>query len=546
MHHLLGITLLVTLALVPSAQVSSQGSPLLLEHAGSSAIPTVVLEAPDVARLMAEDEARGHRPYRYGAAIEASLDMENRGIWENTDGQLVWRLRIQSPGALSLGLELERFALPEEGQLYVYDPEGKFVLGAYTAENQLANGMFAIQPMAGDVIVLEYNQPADAHGQPELVLGRVIHDYRGILVATEIGSPQAYSGGCQIDSLCPEASPYQDIRRSVVMLLQGGGQCSGVLLNNTSEDETPYFYTANHCGNFTNVIAVFGYERDACDSGASSQMNTVAGATLLRSSVQFDGQLYQLSAPPPASYEPFYAGWDRRGNPPGPTANFSHPGGQPKKFCLDDDAPVHGGSFWDVQWELGLIQGGSSGSPLYNGEQRVIGTACCVNNFSCGAQTTSFGRFNGFWNNFDLSPWLDSIGLGVNHIDGFDPYLPIAIAYNGMGINPEVYVSTAPPGVGQTWTAEVDSSPHPTAGFSVILGHTAPSTGIVLPLGELLIDLLAARHFASVATVSTGLSQHSNDIPNDMALVNVRSYTQGFLFGGGTIQATNGVELRLK
>ena len=528
-----------------AGQLSQGGSPLLLAEAGSDAVPVVVLPSPDVARLEAEDEARGNRPYRYGAAIEVDLDVRRDGAWSEHGGELVWRLRIHSPGALSLGLELDRFQLPEGGRLFVYDPEGETVLGAFTAENHLASGAFAVQPLAGDALVLEYEQPADTVGEPELVLGRVIHDYADLLGTLRSDAASAWAGGCQVDPACPEAAPYQDIRRAVVMLLQGGGQCSGVLLNNTSEDGTPYFYTANHCGNFANVVCVFGYERTGCGTGTSSQANTISGATLLRSSSQFDGQLYELSGPPPESYEPFYAGWDRRGNPPGPAPNFSHPAGQPKKLALDQDAPVHGGSFWNVHWELGLLQGGSSGSPLFNGEQRVIGTACCVSNFTCGSQTASFGRFNGFWNNFDLAPWLDPIGTGENRIDGHDPFLPIAIPYNGTGVNPSAYTSTSPPGVGQTWTAEVETAPHPAAAFSVLLGHGAP-TSLLLLLGELLVDPFSPRHFASVAVTGGGTSLHSNAIPNDPSLVGRRSYTQGFLVGAGITLATNGIELRLR
>lgn len=129
----LGLTLFITLATTLSAQTSSGGTPLLLEEAAFGSIPEVVLEAPDVAALMAEDDARGQRPYRYGAPIEVSIDMASGGAWEQRDDQLVWRLRIHSPGALSLGLEFERFALPAGGRLYVYDPAGETVLGAFTA-----------------------------------------------------------------------------------------------------------------------------------------------------------------------------------------------------------------------------------------------------------------------------------------------------------------------------------------------------------------------------------------------------------------------------
>jgi len=541
--HRTALFLLYLLPSSASAQISSGGSPLSATHELSADVPLVVLESPDVARLLAEDGARGEWPLRYGATIDTSLDVNTDGRWDELPGgELVWRIRIASPGARSLGLVFDRFELPEGARLFVYDPARTTVLGAFTAANHQPNGMLAVQPLAGDGLIIEYDQARDGDGRLELSLAQLIHDYRGILGA----SGQSFSGNCQFDTQCPEAAAYQDIKRAVVMLLNGGGQCSGVVLNNTAEDATPYFYTANHCGNMQNVVAVFGYERPGCGSGTASQANTVSGATLLRASPLFDSQLYQLSAAPPASYAPFYAGWDKRGGPPGPAPNISHPAGQPKKLAVDLQDPQLAGSFWNVDWEFGLIQGGSSGSPLFNGYQRVIGAACCVNNFSCGTQVVSFGRFNGFWNQLDLAPWLDPIGLGVNRVDGFDPFLPIAIPFNGNDVNPTAYTSTSPPAIGQTWTAEIDSSSLPAATLSLIAGFGAPSSGLILAFGELLIDPSSPRHFVSTSAVTGASSQHANPIPNDAALVDFRSYTQGFLVGGGATQATNGVELRLR
>jgi hypothetical protein len=294
-----------------------------------------------------------------------------------------------------------------------------------------------------------------------------------------------------------------------------------------------------------NALAVFGYERTSCGSGTSSPANTVAGATLRAASGDWDSRLYQLSSPPPAGYEPYYAGWDRRGVQPGPAISISHPSGLPKKIAIDTGAPVNSGRQWLVTWETGKIEGGSSGSPLFNGEGRVIGPACCVSDFNCGSQFVFYGRFNGFWANQGLAAWLDPLATGQTTLDGFDPHNGAALPYNGSGANPSVYTSTRPPTVGTNWTAEIDANLQPGATSAWIVAHPAASSGTNLPFGELLVDLSTQRLFVSKSPVLGGLSSHANAIPNDPALVNVTAFTQGVILGGG-VRLTNGVELRLR
>ena len=50
----------------------------------------------DVRALMAEDEARQHWPFRYGAVIPTALSSDEAGEWsELPGGELVWRLALE-------------------------------------------------------------------------------------------------------------------------------------------------------------------------------------------------------------------------------------------------------------------------------------------------------------------------------------------------------------------------------------------------------------------------------------------------------------------
>src|SRR5262245_14227512 len=298
------------LATVAAAQLAQPGQPASARHPRLVVddVPIYVLPRPDVERLLSEDEARNNWPARYGAVIPVGFSSDDAGRWDDVpSGELVWRLRLVSPGARSLGLLFDRYELPASGKLFVHGKRDGTVLGAFTRATRQPNGMLAIQPVLGDELTLEYVQDAGDPGVPALRLGEVIHDYRGILDALFFENPvELLGGGCLVDVNCPIGSHYRDIKRAVLFVLFSGSYCSAGLLNNTAADGTPYFLTADHCGDMTNGVVVFGYENPGCGVGGATQANSISGATLLAASSRWDSQLYLLSAPPPRSFMPFF------------------------------------------------------------------------------------------------------------------------------------------------------------------------------------------------------------------------------------------------
>jgi hypothetical protein len=546
----LSIPVAILLGTLDAAQLGRAGQPASARNPALwlDDVPTHVLPQPDVERLMREDEERGHWPARYGAVIPLCLASDDSGRWDAAPrGELVWRLRLVSPGARSLGLLLDRYELPESGQLFVHGKERGTHLGAFTRATRQPNGMLAVQPVLGDDLTLEYVQDAGDPGVPVLRLREVIHDYRGILDALSLQDPVFLGGGgCLVDVNCPIGAPYQDIKRSVLFVLFSGSYCSAGLINNTAEDGTPYFLTANHCGDMTNVVAVFGYENAGCGPGGASQAKTISGATLLAFSNRYDSQLYRLSAAPPSSFQPFYAGWDRALNQTGPTISISHPNGSPKKLARDDQAPLRSATRYQTIWEVGKLEPGSSGSPLFNRHQRVIGPACCVTNFTCNGQWAFYGRFGAFWDQKGLGQWLDPLAAGPESVEGFDPFQGQAFVYNGSGVNPLVYASTSPPSVGTTWNATIDTAGMPSATTTWIVGHRARTQGLFQPYGEVLVDTSSTQTFLSIVAPVGGLAQHSNPIPNQPGLIGRVVYTQGLILAGSPLALTNGIELRMR
>src|SRR5690606_2107290 len=91
-------------------QIRHPGTPASEMFDLPAEVDTVVLDAPDVARLKAEDAVAPEvGPLRYGAVLSTSLGLDNAGTWTELDdyGLRVWRLRLVSPGAFTLGVTFD-------------------------------------------------------------------------------------------------------------------------------------------------------------------------------------------------------------------------------------------------------------------------------------------------------------------------------------------------------------------------------------------------------------------------------------------------------
>jgi hypothetical protein len=146
-----------------------------------------------------------------------------------------------------------------------------------------------------------------------------------------------------------------------------------------------------------------------------------------------DFALLEINANLPSSWDLVWAGWDRTTTVPNYTVSIHHPSGDIMKVCRDDDSPqsiISGGQhFWYVnEWEAGVTEGGSSGSPLLNPQGRIIGVltggqASCVGTSNNGLFDV-YGRFNHGWSNGNsassrLRDWLDPNNTGVTTLNPF-------------------------------------------------------------------------------------------------------------------------------
>ena len=434
------------------------------------------MPAVDAARLRAEDarqdRAMGQRPIRFATPHAVNLTPNNAGDWDEiASGDLVWRLRVESKDALSLNFGFSEFHLPEGARLLIY-PEGldknanPEAIRAFTAADNKATGNLWTPLVPGDNAVIEVVVPKARVGELKLRLSSVNHDYLGFgRLAREgaLAQTKGVSGSCNVDVVCPDGDEFRDEIPSVGAYTRFGVEyCSGSLVNNTAGDQKMFFLTANHCQMGTadaaaSIVVYWNYQNSTCrtpgsaESGANgdgSLAQNQTGAVVRATYAASDFTLLEFDDAADPAYNLSWSGWDRRDLAPAGATGIHHPRVAEKRITHSDN-PLRvegylgnsGNSHLWVQWnQRGTTEGGSSGSPIYSPEGRVIGQlhggyASCT---TTGADHVDwYGRLFTSWTGGGtaatrLSDWLDAAGTGEEFVDtigadgGGTPGVPVA------------------------------------------------------------------------------------------------------------------------
>ena len=118
-------------------------------------------------------------PLRFATSTPVKVDPVKDGRWEAAGDQTeVWRIKINSPGALSLSLGFTAFNMPQGGCLFLYSPDRSQILGPYTEGDNAEHGQLWTPEIDGEEVVLEVSLPNDQMSRMELVLGFVNQRYR--------------------------------------------------------------------------------------------------------------------------------------------------------------------------------------------------------------------------------------------------------------------------------------------------------------------------------------------------------------------------------
>ena len=429
----ISIILFFAFSIMAHAQISLPGIPesFNLSRKKSIVLPEKVIAKIDIESLIKEDFEKGISN-RYGISRELSINIRDSSLRTEIPGKgHIWQYEIKTETAFSLGVLFSSYHLPEGASVFLFTPDHSKVLGAFTSLNNNPDSLLAIADIKENRVIIEYFEPLNADFQGELILGSVSLAYRDIfslLLATRVGIN------------CPQGANWQDEKHAIARMTfrdtDGAYYCTGSFMNNTRNDLAPYFLTASHCistkYSASTLVTYFNFENSGCYDSDANEDQTVSGASLVSNNAYSDFSLLLLNSTPPSEYKTYLAGWDASGAVPQSGAGIHHPSGTPKCISIENNPFVFytgaiewtGGTVsaprthWLVRFNNGVTEGGSSGSPLFDENHRVVGQ------LHGGDDVNSFyGAFHISWSyktgiEDQLKHWLDPENTGLLKIDG--------------------------------------------------------------------------------------------------------------------------------
>ena len=411
----------------------------------------------DLKKIEKEDKVNDKdksKPWRFGHDIYVDDNMNDVGEWTVLEnGDRIWRMSYTSEGAYSLNFMFDVFRIPVGAKLYVYNNDKNDLLRPFTHHNNNPEEILGTWLVNGDHAWIEYYQPANVVGKAKIVVGSVIHGYR---TAETYQKALNDSGACNQDVDCditPATDPFdintrkEEVKKAIGMLVTGGnGFCSGTLVNNTNNDGTPYFLTANHCsGGEAGWAFRFNWRspNPSCSTNVNSTNGpfnqTVSGSIVRANSSESDMELVEITDPSFFNNNPdvVWSGWNRSTTQtPQISFGIHHPRGDIQKVCRDDQGGTRfvtsfNGNptteMWRIaDWDLGVTEPASSGSGLFNENGHLIGmlsggSAACSGTIDNGGFDV-YGRFGVAWDfgstaSSRLREWLDPGNTGVTILD---------------------------------------------------------------------------------------------------------------------------------
>jgi hypothetical protein len=250
------------------------------------------------------------------------------------------------------------------------------------------------------------------------------------------------------------------------------------LINSNTATYQPFFLTAFHCmsgfkspssqatSNVENWVFEFNYE-----SGGTAPVSYY-GATIQKTYYEADGLLLLLNQMPQDNY---FNGWQNSFSSSPLYVGIHHPRGDSKKISFSSSqagATIIQAGGWDygaytvsVDWDRaprawgGLLEPGSSGSPLFEQSKKIIGVASAVTDTLCNIPQTAY--YGDLYRWFIAAPSNQNIGSSINPNNSLS-------AMNGvypLKTNLAPYYGSLPVGTTRTFVADVSRG---VPGYSIV------------------------------------------------------------------------------
>jgi lysyl endopeptidase len=397
------------------------------------------LTAPDITslqRIEQEEETReGDKGFKFAHAIDVSINPLKYGKWSVDGAFTSWTTRFIAPGATCLSINFSKFNLPANTEIYISNNDRTMVTGPITSSENNAAGVWGSSVYKGNTLIVEIKVPVKLKDRLMLETQSIAYGYKEIFREKDFGD----AGGCNINVLCPLGNGWAGERNAVSVVLNASSTrfCSGSLVANTCNTDIPYYLTADHCfsdGNFANWKFLFQYWSPQCTPNQNGSTSVLYNGSQLRANnATSDFRLLQLNQTPPSNSGLHYAGWSRNTAFITTLTGIHHPSGDVMKISQVNASPfksAYGGGTGTDHWQMdwgnianGVTEGGSSGSPLFDQNHRIIGqlhggySSC-----SSGDLRDWYGAFDVSWtgggtNATRLSNWLDPNNSGATTIN---------------------------------------------------------------------------------------------------------------------------------
>lgn len=348
--------------------------------------------------------------------VEVSLGAATVGAWlPRADGGRLWSLSIHSPGAVGQRIHFRELTLPKGAEMVVFnahDPREAY--GPYGREYGEEGDRWSATCFS-ETVVVECRVPPSTDGELRIVIDRIVHIYADFATFSLKGA-----GACNLDVSCSPEWANEAVGVGGIGTIGSDGAiwCTGSLLADSDPTtDVPYFLTAYHCirsqsgtHGASDAEIYWLYQTDVCDGtppNPADTPRTVGGADFLCGSPTYSGSdfaLLRLRDMPPDGLTAL--GWTTLAPEAGTDVTcIHHPLGDFKRIAFGRVADWDGIEY-EVHWDQGTTEVGSSGSPLLSRAHGLV-----LGQLRGGGASCQNLDDPDFYGRFDLSfpiaqPWL--------------------------------------------------------------------------------------------------------------------------------------------